>query len=192
MSRPLAPVRPALRLLRGGPARLQRPGLEIAAAPDRRPPFPVEAVAYEEDTFLVLSAPARLRPPAEHPVRIFTALWEAEPRRPGTVLVERGRGRGLRLLAVVHDLNAEPSWREEWVEEALAGVFAESARRGLRALGLQLLGCRHGRLPPQRFAALLGRVLRRRQESALAQLWLIAHGEGEGALLAGLARALGP
>lgn len=178
------PARPALRLLGGGPPRLVRAGVEIVAAPADRPPFPVDAIACEEDTFLVLSAPVDLAAPAEHPVRLFTALWEAEPRRPGSVLARAGRPP--RLLAVVHDLDAEPTWREEWVEEALAGVFAEARRRGLAALGLEPLGCRHGRLPPGRFGALLGRALDGREGAAPERLWLIAGEAGVEEVLAGL------
>lgn len=188
MSRLPAPRRPALRLLPGGPRGLQWRALQVAAAPEDRPPFPVEAMAFEEDTFLVLSAPTDLDAPVEHPVRLFTALWEAEPRRPGTVLAQAGPP--LRLLAVVHDLEAEPTWREEWIAQALTGVFAEAARRRLRSLGLQRLGCHHGHLPEERFVPLLAQALAESGQGSLERLWLITGSGGGEGLLAALGREL--
>lgn len=188
MSRSPASRRPTLRLLPGGPPSLDWRGLRIAAAPEDNPPFSVEAMAFEEDTFLVLSAPTNLEAPAEHPVRLFTALWEAEPRRPGSVLAQAGRP--LRLLAVVHDLEADPSWREEWIAQALAGLFAEAGRRRLRALGLQRLGCHHGHLPEERFAHLLAGALAESGRGPLERLWLITGSGGGEGLLAALGREL--
>jgi len=137
----------------------------------------VAARAYEEDTFLVLSAPTELRSPTEHPVRLFTALWELEPLAPGSVVV--GAGRPLRLLAVVHDLGAEPTWREEWVAAAFANLLAEAHRRHLPSLALPQLGTRHGRQPRERCLDLLRRALEEGPREHLRRLWIVA---GEEAL----------
>lgn len=160
------------RLLRGGKASRRRwHGIEVTAAPEADPPFPVDARVEEEDTYLVLSAPPRVRKPTEPMIRLMTAIHEAVPEPPGSVVVRKGRP--LRLLAVVHQLSGEPTWREEWVAAAYAEVFRVAAERRLRALGVPLLATRHGRLPPERSLALLDEALARRPPGDLERLWLI-------------------
>lgn len=110
--------------------------LRIVAAPKDRPPFKVGAMAFEEDTFLVMSAEPVIRAPKESLMRMMTRVIETRPETPGTMLV-RGK-RPLRLLAVVHDLNQEPSWREEWVADCLEKIFIEAESRKLRSLALSL------------------------------------------------------
>jgi len=160
------------RLIQGG---LQREmvldGVRIVAAPEDRPPFTVEAVAAEEDTFLVLSADKTVREPTEHPLRIMTRLIEMRPEAPGSVLV-KGRS-PLKLLAIIHDLNQEPTWREAWVEKALHGIFLETESRKLRSVALPLLGSLHGSLDKERFAVLLRRALEKASLIYLKRLWLI-------------------
>jgi hypothetical protein len=96
---------------------------------------------------------------------------------PGSVVVQPGPP--LRLLAVVHDLAREPSWREEWIDAALAGVMREVRKRQVRALALPVLGARHGRMPASAFAGLLRRALEAETPPSLARLWLRAAGEAD-------------
>ena len=44
-----------------------------------------------------------------------------------------------RLLAVVHDLSLEPTWKEEWIQEALVNALASAEEHHLRALALLFL-----------------------------------------------------
>lgn len=149
--------------------------VRIVIAPAGEPPFRVDAEAVEEDTFLVLSADAETDDHGVHPLRVLQAAHEAEPVPPGSVIARAGPP--LRLLAVVHDLGRDPSWREEWVGAALAGLLREARVRRLRALAVPVLGSRHGRLPSTRFAALLRSALENDAPSGLARLWLQAsHG----------------
>lgn len=144
----------------------------MVAAPETTPPFAVEAVVAEEDTYLVLSTPAELPEVAEHPIRVMTALFEARGEEPGSVVVKEGRP--LRLLAIVHDLAADPTWKEEWVEGALVRVLDEVRRRGIRSLALPFLATRHGKLEPERFLVLLCRALASREPGVLERLWLMS------------------
>jgi len=119
----------------------------------------------------VLSADPGVRDPGEHPIRIMTALYDQQPHTPGSIVVQ-GRS-PYRMLAVVHDLDQDPTWREEWVCAALDEVLAESGRRGLRRLAMEPLGAVHGRLARERFMALLEQVLGRASPACLQEIWLM-------------------
>ena len=161
-----------LRLLRGEKGRRRRlAGLEIVSAPQEEPPFAVEALAVEDDTYLALGADPAYREPNEHPVEVWTAAHAAQPVTPGTVLVRPGRP--LRLHAVVHDLGRTPTWTEEWIESALREVFDTADTRGVAALGLEPLGCRHGRLGLDRFLGLLDRAIRPAPRRCPQRIWLV-------------------
>lgn len=160
------------RLIRGGRATVRTAGVEIVVAPPTTPPFTVDAVVREEDSFLVLSADPVIREPVEHPLRVTHQVHETEPLPPGTVAVRSGAP--LELLAVVHDLAREPTWREGWVRRALDGVLREAGQRHLTALALPVLGAVHGHLPAERFAALLVAALGDGAPRELERLWVQA------------------
>jgi hypothetical protein len=164
---------------RGGTdARTVRVGrVRVVIAPPDEPPFRIDAEVVEEDTFLVLSAEPGVIERDVHPLRVLQAAHEAKPVPPGSVVVQAGPP--LRLLAVVHDLAQEPSWREEWIDAALGGVVREVRKRQVRALALPVLGARHGRMPAPAFAGLLRRALEAETPPSLARLWLRAAGEAE-------------
>jgi hypothetical protein len=162
-----------LKLVEGGLHRLERiHGIDLVRGPDHLPPFVVEAVVLEEDTCLVLSTPADVVVTPEHPIRVMTEVNTASPLAPGSIVVREGAP--ARFLAIVHDLDREPSWEEEWVERALDGALREAAARGLRSLGLQMIGSVHGGLPSDRFLCLLREALRRVAPECLARIWLIS------------------
>lgn len=164
-------TRRGLRVIRGGRASEPRTTLRIAGATEDRPPFPVDAVVLEEDTYFVLSTDPRLREPAEHPIRIWTELHEVEPALPGSVVVRRGQAG--RMLAVVHDLSQNPTWRKEWVASALTEVLRLVLERRIRGLGLWLLGAVYGKLGADGFMALLREALEQARPASLERLWLI-------------------
>jgi hypothetical protein len=131
----------------------------------------VDAVVLEEDTYFVLSTDPRLREPAEHPIRIWTELHEAEPSAPGSVVVRRGHAQ--RMLAVIHDLSQDPTWRTEWVASALTEVFRMVSQREIRGLGLWLLGAVYGKLGADEFMTLLREAFEQARPATLERLWLI-------------------
>jgi hypothetical protein len=147
--------------------------VRIVVRPENRPPFRVDAVAAEEDTYLVMSEPnAEIRDTDEHPVRIMTRAIEVRPAQPGSVLVKRGHP--LRFLAIVHNFDLEPSCREEWVWSSLFGILCESERRRFSSLAMPLIGTVHGPLREARFLFLLRSVLDRVSPCHLKRLWLVA------------------
>ncbi|HEY3131211.1 MAG TPA: hypothetical protein VGL91_17270 [Acidobacteriota bacterium] len=146
--------------------------VRIVVAPEDAPPFRVDVVAAEEDTFLVLSSGVEIEEPREHPIRITNRAFTTDPAKPGSVVV-RGNN-PIRLLAIVHDLSREPSWREEWVASALREILLEVDRRNLQSLALPLLGTLHGSLEKRRFVSLLKLALDGKAPGRLKDLWLIA------------------
>lgn len=155
-------------------------GVEVVVAPRERSPFPVDAAVLEDDTYSVLGADPVVRPTAEHPIRLWTSLKDVVAAPVGSVIVRRGRP--LRLFAIVHDLAAEPTWREEWVDQALREVFRAIDGRSVKSLGLPPLGGVHGRLPPERFADLLGAALEAVRPAALRRIWIVAPASQQEAL----------
>jgi O-acetyl-ADP-ribose deacetylase (regulator of RNase III) len=94
-----------------------------------------------------------------------------KPEKPGSVLVKATSP--LQLLAVVHDLNQEPSWKEEWVAKALEEIFRETEQRKLHSLALPFLGTRHGSLDKERFLVLLRSTLEGIVTHSLKRIWLM-------------------
>lgn len=189
MSRSASSRKPHLQVLPGGRrVSADVAGIRIVIAREDDPPFAVDGVVVEEDTWLALGVPSDVVSSADHPVRVMTRAWEARPEEPGTVLVKRGSP--LRLHAVVHDLDADPSWKDTWVRAALSAIFEEASQHRIRALRLPLLGTKHGRLPASRFMVLLREALveqAARGPQSLQGIWLVRDGESGADLLATLA-----
>jgi hypothetical protein len=161
-----------LELIRGGyPRKIQMGSLMIVASLEKDPPFEVDAMAVEEDTFLVLSADRRVRHVREPLIKVMTKVINTQPRTPGSVIVQKRTP--LRLLAVIHDLNEKPSWREDWVTSALQGIFREAEMRKLRSIGIPFLGTLHGTMEKGRFLVLLRSSIERVSLHHLKQLWLV-------------------
>ncbi|UCC48909.1 MAG: hypothetical protein JSV41_01680 [Gemmatimonadota bacterium] len=144
----------------------------IVAAPGSDPPFPLDAVVVEEDTYLVLGAEPVAKETHEPPERTLEEAEAREPQIPGTVVVKEETP--LRFLAVVHDLDEEPSWREEWVARALVAALQEAEARRIRSLSLPMLGTLHGSLETQRFVELLQEALASTWLGRLENVWLVA------------------
>ena len=164
------------RLIQGAPgAEISIGSVRIAAAPQDQPPFPVEAIVFEEDTYLVLSADWGEIESDDHPMAIMIEAFETEPQSLGSVVVLEGFP--LRFLAVVNDLDGEPSWREAWIEKALEEVFREAERRKLQRIALPFLGTKHGSLEKERFLVLFREFLKRRPSAGPLRIWLILPGD---------------
>jgi hypothetical protein len=145
--------------------------VRFSVAPRSRPPFEIGACVLEDDTYHVLSAGPEYREPTEHPIRLWTEAHEQQPAQPGSVIVKAGAP--TTLLAVVHDLSRDPTWREAWVVTSLEAALREAERRAVTHLGLEPLGAVHGRLRPGRFAALLREALSTVRPRHLERVWLM-------------------
>ena len=169
--------RHGLRLIRGG---RDRPApddgsVRVVVATADHPPFDVDGLVLEDDTYFVLGASVEIRESGESPLRVWTELHEAESADPGDAIFRPGAPP--RILAVVHDLSSDPTWTEAWIANALSASLDLAGDRGFRSLGLQPLGCFHGRLAPDRFPVLLRRALEETEPRTLERIWLVGQPE---------------
>lgn len=134
------------------------------------------AIVREEDVQLILTAAANPSPPTQSLDELEHAALNAPCRPPGSVAVRAGRP--MLLLAVIHDLDREPSWREEWIVSATVAVLRSARWRGLMHLSMPLLGTVHGRLDPWRAAELLAQALLEDPFGRPETLW-IEHADAE-------------
>lgn len=166
-------VHPSLRLIRGDLDRVVQIGnTRIQIAPQDRPPFAVNAVAVEQDTALVLGEEPMLYAPSQSIDEIGSELERMAEPLPGSVLVKQGTPK--RLLAIIHDLEQDPTLRPEWVVKALHNMMRLAERQPLHAIALPLLGTRYGQLEQRRFIELLCYILCKHPPASNLKLWLIA------------------
>jgi hypothetical protein len=162
-----------LKIINGGLHKvLTYQALNVIAAPDTSPPFTARAIVYEEDTFLIMSEEPGIIPPPKHPIRLMAELDSYEPETPGSIVIKGSNP--VRILAVVHDVNMEPTWREDWIEAAMEGIFKEVEKRKIQSLGLPVLGAKYGNLKYNRFTEILASLLKTIQFQYLEKIWLIA------------------
>ena len=155
--------------------------VHVVVAPEDAPPFPVDAIAVEEDTHLLLSSDGIVEEPDEDFDELIAAAGEPPANTPGSVLVRKGDP--LRFLAIVHDIDCEPTWREEWIASAINGVIEEAEWRRLESVAVPLIGTRHGNVETRRVALWLGRCLSRTAFRFLKRVWVIAPAGSEADLM---------
>ncbi|UCE88749.1 MAG: hypothetical protein JSW10_10520 [Pseudomonadota bacterium] len=149
----------------------RRPGgLRVVAAPQAQPPFRCAAIAEEQDTCLILGAQRELQAPDTPAWALANRLAAQHTHATGTVVVRCSTP--LRLLAIVHDVEQTPTWREEWIAGALRAILLEVERRELASLALPMLGTRFGKLSSRRFVRLLSRALAVHRPACMRRLWL--------------------
>ena len=132
----------------------------------------IDALVIEQDSHLLLGVDEVIRYPRGSFSDLVHAAEDAKAIQPGTVL-PRGND-PVRLLAVVHDVDQDPSWRPEWVESALATVFRFAVGRKIRRLAMPVLGGVHGQMSVEAFATLLAENLQKPETDYPERLILLA------------------
>jgi hypothetical protein len=145
--------------------------LRVFAGPEDELPPNVDALVVEEDTYLVLGSDLEIQESEEDLEELMSQAIEDTPQTPGSVLVKERNP--FRFLAIIHDLNQEPTWKEEWIAGALNRVFRLTERHRIKSLALPVLGTVHGSLEKKRFLALLHRAMDQASLTLLKELRLI-------------------
>jgi hypothetical protein len=130
----------------------------------------VDAIVVEDDTRHVLSADPAWRPVRGSLRRALEQAVRSQPDPLGSVTAIAGEP--LRLCAVVHDLEREPSCDPASVQAALHQLLALAGQRGLVRIALPLLGTVHGRLPLVEAVRLLVDALARSVDCPLREVEL--------------------
>lgn len=146
--------------------------VHVVVAPEHAPPFSVDALVVEEDTHLLLSSNGIIEEPDEEFEELVAAASATPAIAPGSILVRKTKP--LQFLAIVHDIDCQPTWREEWIASAINGAIEEAEWRHLESIGLPLIGTRHGKIEIRRVALWLGRCLSRTSFRYLKRVWVIA------------------
>jgi hypothetical protein len=145
--------------------------LLIKAMPESEPPFIVDAAVVEEDTFLIMSSDVEIGEINIDMKELKRRIEGFEPVSPGTVIAQETTP--LKMCAVVYDFDLDPSWKEEWVAQALEEILREAEAREIASLALPLLGTIHGHMKKKRFAEILCSALKRSSLKYLKNLWIV-------------------
>ena len=146
-------------------------GVAVIVIADSLAPGDVAAVVEEQDTALVLGKPTKITVNEEQPSWVLANKLESQDELdPGSVIIRDNKI--IKLLAVVHDLAKEPSWKAEWIEQALNNVFNISNSYGIRTIKLPILGAQHGRYPMEDFISLLAQRIDHHPAS-FEKIWLV-------------------
>ena len=139
----------------------------------------IEAHVFEEDTYLVLSAAREVDEEFTPPQGVLARMEGSLPAEPGSLILREGDP--MRILAVVHDLDRDPTWKESWVSKALTELFREAEERGICELLVSLFGPVRGGMPARSFLQLLSEVMRARARGTDVRVWIELPAEGGGA-----------
>ena len=96
--------------------------IDIVVAPKAVAPFDIDAVVEEQDTALILSESGNITTSDNKPAWFLANKLESQSLLKSGSVIKRD-GETLRLLAIVHDLDVEPSWSSEWIEQALDNIL---------------------------------------------------------------------
>jgi len=145
--------------------------IDIIVLPEKLATANVDALVEEQDTALILSRPDKITDSDNKPSWVLANQLESQNLyQPGSII--KRRGQPLRLLAIVHDFDNEPSWHSAWIKQALQNILNICKVDGLKSIRFPVLGAQYGRFELQAFLQLLVNALRK-QTGALQEIYLI-------------------
>ncbi|MEJ2141765.1 MAG: hypothetical protein P8Y24_05320 [Gammaproteobacteria bacterium] len=148
-------------------------GITIIIIPENLAPDEVNAIVEEQDTSLVLGQPSKITISDDKPSWFLANKLESqELLEPGSVILRDGKTK--KLHAIVHDLDCEPTWKPEWISQALDNIFSITNSYSINTLQLPVLGAQHGKFKLEEFLALLHDKIKT-YHGPLEKIWLILH-----------------
>jgi len=130
-----------------------------------------DAVIIEQDTALVLNFSDEIRYPTESLESLTKKILKRGQPEQGSVLELATVPP--QLLAIVHNLDNEPSWTEDFVLMTLNCLLKISAKRRFRRIVMPLLGTVHGNLPASRARELLDAAISSERSPSLRTIFLL-------------------
>ncbi len=145
-------------------------GVHVVVAPRELPPFVVAAEVIEQDTARVLDDGLPLLEPDESIGHLVREMATEPFLSPGTVLAS-GR-QPLRIQAILHELEQDPSWRRAWIRKAWLGIVACCEEHDVDSLALPLLGTRLRSMDRRDSVRLLRELVLEAHPACLRRIWL--------------------
>jgi hypothetical protein len=145
--------------------------VEVIIAPPELPPFKIDAIVEEQDTSLLLGVTPIISETNESFDKLVSQMIAQQPRSPGEVVVKGNHP--VRLLAVVHNLEQEPTWKEEWIANTLGHIFKESVNNRIKTVAMPVLGSIYGSLNYENFIELFRSALPPGNFTYPEKIWLI-------------------
>jgi len=145
--------------------------VRVIIGPQNEPPFTVDAIAVEDDTYNVLSAHPDFHVSRGSVKQALDTLERTEPHELGSVVVRTGRP--LIFQAIVHDLSRDPTCSERSIERALAAIFEEAERREVKTIALAPIGTRYRSIDEPRFLELFNEALAAARLQSVEKVWLV-------------------
>ncbi len=142
-----------------------------------RVPDDVDAIVMEQDTGMVLGPLDDIRDSRESMESLAKALSGSGEAEQGSVIV-LGTVPS-RLLAIIHDLDRDPTWTEDIVAKTVARVLELSNKRGFASIAMPLLGAVHGGMTEDRARQILDdAVSNMAGPGSLRTIWLVGSQPG--------------
>jgi len=145
-------------------------GIHIVVAPLQLPPFAVTAEVIEQDTARVLDEDLILLEPDETLGQLVREMATEPTLTPGSVWVTGSRP--IRIQAIIHELDRQPTWREEYIREAWRGIVACCEEWAIDSLALPLLGTRLCAMDRRLSVRLLRELILESSPACLQRIWL--------------------
>jgi len=146
-------------------------GVSIHAAPWEHPPFIYQAIVEEQDTNLLLTPQTHLTDPGKPAWYLANTLTDATIHKSGTVVLKGQQPK--RLLAIVHDIELNPTCQPEIIAHAWQSVFDAIEENQFTVVATPLLGTVHGKISIQESLLILNKCLQQTLPSCLKKMWLI-------------------
>ncbi|MEX2525006.1 MAG: macro domain-containing protein [Gammaproteobacteria bacterium] len=150
-------------------------GVSITVSPPDSISRSFDAIVEEQDTALVLDIEPVIRQPEENYSALVDEMIEQQPLIPGDVIVRTGRP--LRFLAVIHDLDQDPSCNAGSIAVALENLLRKLTEYRVHSVAMPLLGTVHGRFDDEIFMTLLYNAMLNEPLQYTEHLWLITAAE---------------